>query len=542
MNMKQIGFMALFSLLAVLGVLFFQWHSPNYQSRKPREITPEIIESDINKIKTYLNGDMIADGLLQYRRQKNKLQNEITPYIYTKTVAEIDSKDKLDSLVVTLQDKVQDRIDGTLELEKVVKSASGSSNVLKNCQNLDQNKDQLVYSPFYQTDVNLHDSCWAGSCRLDKSQNRNARIQGQPTCQAMILDDTWTTGARENLINRNEGGAWQYFGSEAGGFTVFPAHLQSSESADNYDPRLRDWYINALVPTPLDVVVVIDKSGSMSGARMRNTILAVKKIIKMLRPTDRIGAIAFDNSLTQPNTGIGCQKNEMSFATNLAKSKLSEWVSSISAGGGTSYNAGINGARKMFTATPYAIDEDSRKKILVFLSDGVTSDDVTFAMTTLNSEVPGVVVMAYGLDMMTPSLTNMISLAGAGDYYELTSNNIEDTLGRFYSHKDIRSPASDGKYQTRITMPYVDSMGMGLMVTASKAVYDSNNILQGVVGYDLPLNYLFDFFQLRDDENPGVYGIRGYKTRKMEKTCGENPKFFENLRTEINSRGGTLRF
>ena len=150
------------------------------------------------------------------------------------------------------------------------------------------------------------------------------------------------------------------------------------------------------------------------------------------------------------------------------------------------------------------------------------------AQKNFMAAVPGTVVMAYGLDMTTDALQAMAnhdySWGGVSDpanindpnyfpiggFEELQADNIKDKLGRFYSHESIRSPAlGSGNYESRITMPYVDAMGMGLMVTVSKAVYDSSSppVLQGVVGYDITMNYLLNFFDLDDANNPSTYAF-----------------------------------
>merc|ERR1719219_1328058 len=106
--------------------------------------------------------------------------------------------------------------------------------------------------------------------------------------------------------------------------------------------------------------------------------------------------------------------------------------------------------------------------------------------------------MAYGLDMRTTALENMgnhnygnISPPNVtpkpGAYTTLSAETMRVQLGTFYSHSSIKSANTDVKY----SLPYVDSSGMGLMVTASKPVY-VDNVLQGVVGFDITMKYLLE--------------------------------------------------
>ena len=60
---------------------------------------------------------------------------------------------------------------------------------------------------------------------------------------------------------------WQYFGSSSGLMRLYPAREWDTNFAgfyNDYDPRVRNWYI-AATSGPKDVVIVIDCSLSMKG-------------------------------------------------------------------------------------------------------------------------------------------------------------------------------------------------------------------------------------------------------------------------------------
>lgn len=61
------------------------------------------------------------------------------------------------------------------------------------------------------------------------------------------------------------GGRWQYFGSATGVYRTFPGHYWPSNFIgfpEDYDPRVRPWYI-AAASGAKDVVLVLDGSLSM---------------------------------------------------------------------------------------------------------------------------------------------------------------------------------------------------------------------------------------------------------------------------------------
>src|SRR4051794_26011060 len=48
---------------------------------------------------------------------------------------------------------------------------------------------------------------------------------------------------------------------------------------------------------PLDVVVVLDRSGSMSGAPLASVTAATAQLLRLAGPDDRIGVVAFDDEV-----------------------------------------------------------------------------------------------------------------------------------------------------------------------------------------------------------------------------------------------------
>ena len=80
---------------------------------------------------------------------------------------------------------------------------------------------------------------------------------------------------------------WQYFGSEKGLTTQFPA--SKSDDCSSYDNRFRPWYVETATPIPKHVVIVIDKSGSMqSRNRMQIAKEAAKTVLDTLNPRDMV--------------------------------------------------------------------------------------------------------------------------------------------------------------------------------------------------------------------------------------------------------------
>lgn len=76
------------------------------------------------------------------------------------------------------------------------------------------------------------------------------------------LENVFKENARHDKSLR-----WQYFGSSSGLMRLYPAREWDTNFAgfyNDYDPRVRNWYI-AATSGPKDVVIVIDCSLSMKG-------------------------------------------------------------------------------------------------------------------------------------------------------------------------------------------------------------------------------------------------------------------------------------
>ncbi|OPL20619.1 hypothetical protein AM593_10657, partial [Mytilus galloprovincialis] len=90
--------------------------------------------------------------------------------------------------------------------------------------------------------------------------------------------------------NRNPNLKWQYFGKEDGIYVNYPS-LKLNDCS-NYDPRFRPFYVSTATPVQKDVVVVIDKSGSMRNLHDSKTLLQIAKeaaisVLETLNPNDR---------------------------------------------------------------------------------------------------------------------------------------------------------------------------------------------------------------------------------------------------------------
>ena len=115
----------------------------------------------------------------------------------------------------------------------------------------------------------------------------------------------------------------------------------------------------------VDLIIVVDESGSMSGSRMTNAKSAAKEVVAQMRESDRCAIVGFTYS---PNV-IQTLTSD--------KSSLNTAIDKLRATGGTYIYKGIDSALEMFDTMSNA----DRSKYIILLSDG----DDSAVTNSLNS-------------------------------------------------------------------------------------------------------------------------------------------------------------
>lgn len=115
----------------------------------------------------------------------------------------------------------------------------------------------------------------------------------------------------------------------------------------------------------VDLAIVVDTSGSMSGTRRNNAVSAAKEVVSKMKPGDRCTIIKFTTSATV-----------LKGFTDDAE-LLNTAIDKLNANGGTNIATGINSAVELFDETGSA----SRQKYIILTSDGQDSSASAQAAT-----------------------------------------------------------------------------------------------------------------------------------------------------------------
>ncbi|XP_052700585.1 inter-alpha-trypsin inhibitor heavy chain H3-like isoform X6 [Crassostrea angulata] len=128
-------------------------------------------------------------------------------------------------------------------------------------------------------------------------------------------------------------------------------------------------------PMPMDIVFVLDKSGSMGGTKMTQLQDSMKKILDDVKADDKIMIIAFDSYLSYWKTDFVQVTPE-----NINNAK--NYIRNTHAGGGTNIDLGLRDGIQKLTQIS---GNNGRAPVLVFLTDGEATVGETNTERILNN-------------------------------------------------------------------------------------------------------------------------------------------------------------
>jgi Ca-activated chloride channel family protein len=175
---------------------------------------------------------------------------------------------------------------------------------------------------------------------------------------------------------------------------------------------------------PLSVHLVLDVSGSMSGAAIANARDAAEALVNKLEPTDDFSMVTFssDAQVIIPDGPIGPRRQ-------MALAKIHE----VHADGGTNISSGLDlGYAQAHAAS---VNPDA-VKIVMLLSDGHANagdtNAASLAMRSANAFQDGIQTSSFGLgaDFDAPLMSSFADRGAGGYYYLADSTQISWALER----------------------------------------------------------------------------------------------------------------
>ncbi len=185
---------------------------------------------------------------------------------------------------------------------------------------------------------------------------------------------------------------------------------------------------------PRDVVLLLDRSGSMEGWKMIAARRAAARIIDSLTPHDRFGVILFDDRLEEPAPSAG----KLVEATDRARFKAVEFMARVEARGGTEISPALT--RSLEYLAQSGLD---RERIIVFVTDGQVGNEDQL-LRQVQQRAQGCRIFSIGIDRCV-NVGLLERLAGyGGGSFELVES--EDRLDEVLLnvHRRVGAPVVKG--------------------------------------------------------------------------------------------------
>ncbi|MEE9536383.1 MAG: VWA domain-containing protein, partial [Desulfobacterales bacterium] len=144
--------------------------------------------------------------------------------------------------------------------------------------------------------------------------------------------------------------------------------LQGSEGRVNLALTLQasDSYgSTAAEPRNVDMVIVLDRSGSMQGRKIKDARQAVLQLLSSLSTKDRFALITYSDGVQHVSTLHKVTVNH--------REQLETFIHRITAGGGTNLGAGLQAGINLLVSAP----ETGNARKVILISDGLANKGIT---------------------------------------------------------------------------------------------------------------------------------------------------------------------
>ncbi|HJY71412.1 MAG TPA: VIT domain-containing protein, partial [Streptosporangiaceae bacterium] len=187
-------------------------------------------------------------------------------------------------------------------------------------------------------------------------------------------------------------------------------------------------------PRPRDVLLVLDRSGSMHGWKIVAARRAAARIVDTLTGTDRFAVVCFDNVVERPPD----LPHGLAEATDRNRFRAVEGLARTDARGGTEMLAPLEQAVGLLTG-----DDPGRDRVLVLVTDGQVGNEDQI-LERMGRRLTGIRVHVVGIDRaVNAGFLSRLAAAGRGRCELVESEDrLDEAAARI--HRRIAAPLVTG--------------------------------------------------------------------------------------------------
>lgn len=217
------------------------------------------------------------------------------------------------------------------------------------------------------------------------------------------------------------------YGTQNGLIGMNVVSYRPSQSDDGYflllaSPEVKSAMENKTAKT---VVVVVDKSGSMSGPKIAQARDALKFVIQRLRPEDTFNIVAYDSA-------VETFRPELQRADEATIKAALGYADGLFSGGSTNIDGALQTAMKM-------LNDKSRPNYVLFLTDGLPTvgemNELNIAKNAAaaNSVSARLFTFGVGFDVNSRLLDRLSRDQRGQSVYVKPNENIESQVAKLYN-------------------------------------------------------------------------------------------------------------
>ena len=249
----------------------------------------------------------------------------------------------------------------------------------------------------------------------------------------------------------------------------------------------------------VDMVIVLDRSGSMQGKKLQDARQAVLGLLSSLTSKDRFGLVAYSDSVQTHSRLVS--------VTPANRKRLNSLIGRISAGGATNLGAGLHEGIDVCLSAR----KNGNVGKVILISDGLANRGVTsihhlgnMASTAVKKEF-AVSTVGVGADF-NEQLMTQIADRGAGNYYYLENPSSFAAVFQkeFHNTRTAAATAVEIRVPLKNGISLVTASGYPVEIKDNQAVIYPGDLLSGQT------RKLFLTLQIPTHKE-GTYEVNGIK-------------------------------